>query len=212
MKDHSSRRVRAEAAPDLSAFSASHRYTEALAVALHERDVETRLHCDRVIALALELGAACGLGKRELSVLAFSASFHDIGKIGIPDHVLRKPGSFTAEEWEIMKTHSARGERILRATPLPHAAAIGAVVRHHHEHFDGSGYPDGLAGQDIPLLSRVLTVADSYDAMASSRVYHRPRTHDEVIAVMQSEVCSKFDPSVFERFTHVIARSASRVQ
>ncbi|HJV53694.1 MAG TPA: HD domain-containing phosphohydrolase [Noviherbaspirillum sp.] len=212
MKDNSSRRSRADVVQDPSDFSAARRYTDALAVALHERDAETRQHCDRVIALALELGAACDLAAQELSVLAFSASFHDIGKIGIPDHVLRKPGSFTAQEWEIMKTHAARGERILRATLLPDADAIATVVRHHHEHFDGSGYPDGLAGQDIPLLARVLTIADSYDAMASSRVYHRKRTHDEVIAVMHAEAEIKFDPSVFERFTHVIEHSASRVQ
>ncbi|MGE5648852.1 HD-GYP domain-containing protein [Noviherbaspirillum sp. UKPF54] len=197
---------------DLSDFSASRRYTEALAVALHERDPYTSLHCDRVIALSMELGAACDLSRSELGMLAVSASFHDIGKIGIPDHVLRKPGGFTPEEWEIMKTHPARGERILRATLLPDAGAIGAVVRHHHEHFDGSGYPDGLARQEIPLMSRILSVADSYDAMASSRVYHHKRTHDEILAVMHTEVSSKFDPSVFEQFARVIERSASRAQ
>ncbi|KIF80574.1 HD-GYP domain-containing protein [Noviherbaspirillum autotrophicum] len=197
---------------DLSDFSASRRYTEALAVALHERDPYTSLHCDRVIALSMELGAACDLPGNELAMLAVSASFHDIGKIGIPDYVLRKPGGFTPDEWEIMKTHPARGERILRATMLPDAGMIGTVVRHHHEQFDGSGYPDGLAQHDIPLMSRILSVADSYDAMASSRVYHRKRTHDEVLAVMQTEVNRKFDPAVFEQFARVIERSASRTQ
>lgn len=212
MNDNPKRPSHSDAPSDPSDFGVTRRYMEALAVALQERDPDTRDHCDRVIALALELGAACDLSQIELSVLAVSASFHDIGKIGIPDHVLRKPSGFTSDEWTIMKTHSARGERILRATLLPHADAIGTVVRHHHEHFDGSGYPDGLARQEIPLMSRILSVADSYDAMASSRVYHHKRSHDEILAVMHTEVSSKFDPSVFEQFARVIERSASRAQ
>lgn len=192
-------------------FSATRRYTEALSVALHERDPSTRFHCDRVVTLAMELGAACGLLEQELSMLEVGAAFHDIGKIGIPDSVLHKPGSFTPDEWEIMKTHSARGERILRATMLPDAGDIGVLIRHHHEHFDGSGYPDGLGGKDIPLLSRILSVADSYDAIATARVYHPKKTHEEIIATMYSEVNSKFDPSVFDQFTQVIECSDSRV-
>ncbi|HJV86473.1 MAG TPA: HD domain-containing phosphohydrolase [Noviherbaspirillum sp.] len=197
---------------ELLKFSALHRYTKALSVALHERDPYTRFHCERVINLATEVGIACKLADRELVLLGVSASFHDVGKIGIPDSVLRKPGKLDADEWEIMKTHSERGERILRATSLPDAPAVANIIRHHHEHFDGSGYPDALSGDGIPLLARILSMADSYDAMATVRAYHRPRTHEEILAAMRAEVGIKFDPSMFAHFEEVIEKSPSRTK
>lgn len=197
---------------DLSKFNALRRFTQALAVALHERDPYTRYHCDRVINLATEIGAACQLSERDLAILSVSASFHDVGKIGIPDLVLLKPGKLDADEWEIMKTHSERGERILRATLLPHAETVADIIRHHHEHFDGGGYPDGLAEKKIPLLSRILAMADSYDAMATARAYHRARCHDEIVAILRSEVNTKFDPFVFECFAEAIRNSLSRAK
>ncbi len=197
---------------ELLKFSALRRYTKALSVALHERDPYTRFHCERVINLATEIGIACELSDRELVLLGVGASFHDVGKIGIPDSVLLKPGKLDADEWEIMKTHSERGERIVRATMLADAPAVASIIRHHHEHVDGSGYPDGLSGDGIPLLSRILSIADSYDAMATVRAYHRPRGHEEVVAMIRAEVNTKFDPKVFERFAEVIAKSPSRTQ
>ncbi|HJV51481.1 MAG TPA: HD domain-containing phosphohydrolase [Noviherbaspirillum sp.] len=197
---------------ELLKFSALRRFTKALSVALHERDPYTRFHCERVINLATEIGIACALPDHDLVLLGVSASFHDVGKIGIPDNVLLKPGKLDDDEWEIMKTHSERGERIMRATLLQDAPAVASVIRHHHEYFDGGGYPDGLAGDGIPMLSRILSMADSYDAMATVRAYHRPRTHNEIVEVMRSEVNRKFDPALFARFAAVIEKSPSRLK
>jgi HD-GYP domain-containing protein (c-di-GMP phosphodiesterase class II) len=195
---------------DLTNFEELSRFTEALSVALHERDPYTRLHCDRVDFLACEIGVACGLSETELTTLRFSSALHDIGKIGIPDSVLLKPAGFDRDEWEEMKTHSDRGERIVCATPLLNAAEIGAVIRHHHECFDGTGYPDGLAGESIPLLSRILSIADSYDAMATPRVYHQAKNHDEIMQVLHAEENRKSDPFVFRKFKGIIGQSAWR--
>lgn len=179
--------------------------SRALRVALAERDRHTGEHSARVVTAAMGLGRHCGLGAGELASLWLAAAFHDIGKIGIPDQVLLKPGSLDGEEWACMKTHAAVGERILRALPLPGVEAAAEAVRHHHEHFDGAGYPDGLAGEDIPILSRIISVVDSYDAMATTRSYHRGRDHDQVMATLQRETGVKHDPYVVARFEQWLA-------
>jgi HD-GYP domain-containing protein (c-di-GMP phosphodiesterase class II) len=130
----------------------------------------------------------------------------------IPDNILLKATSFDQDEWEIMKTHSARGQRIVVATLLTNAAEIGTIIRHHHEYFNGAGYPDGLAGESIPLLSRILSIADSYDAMATLRVYRRDRNHYEIMEVLRSEENIKFDPFVFRKFTGIIEQSPCRTR
>jgi HD-GYP domain-containing protein (c-di-GMP phosphodiesterase class II) len=196
---------------EMTGFEAVSRYTKALSVALHERDPHTRLHCDRVDMLACEIGLALELSEAEIVVLRISSVMHDVGKIGIPDRVLLKPASFDPDEWEVMKTHCARGQRIICATMLPGAEEIGVIVRHHHEHFNGKGYPDGLAGMDIPLLSRILSIADSYDAMATPRVYHQARTHNEIMEVLRSEENVKTDPLIFRKFCEIIEHSSCRV-
>src|SRR5690606_25537787 len=134
-----------------------------------------RFHCDRVVRLATELGNACDVVNADLDILRICARFHDIGKIGVPDAVLLKPGRLTDEEWVRMREHPVLGERIFAATGLPVAAEVCSVIRHHHESFDGSGYPDAIAGDQIPRLSRILLVVDAYDAMTSSRPYHQAR-------------------------------------
>lgn len=197
---------------NMTSFESLSRFTKALTVALHERDPYTRLHCERVDFLACEIGLACGLSEPELTLLRISSTLHDIGKIGIPDRILLKPGSFDRDEWDEMKTHSIRGERIVCATQLPDAAKIGTIIRHHHEHFNGTGYPDGLAGESIPLLSRILSIADSYDAMATPRVYHPARNHDEIVDVLRSEENIKSDPFVLRKFIELIERSAYRAR
>ena len=196
---------------DLADFEALARFTKSLSVALHERDPYTRLHCDRVDLMACELGVVCGVSETDMAILRISSIMHDVGKIGIPDSILLKPASLEPDEWKIIKTHSARGQRIVCATLLPNAPEIGAVLRHHHEYFNGTGYPDGLAGEDIPLPSRILSIADSYDAMATPRIYHCARTHDEIMEVLHSEVGIKSDPWVFAQFVQVIDRSPYRV-
>ena len=184
---------------------------EALTMALHVRDDYTRFHCDRVVVLAKELAEACGVRDKALDTLHLCALFHDIGKIGIPDCVLLKPGRLDPDEWTLMKTHSTLGESLFRSAALDCVDEVAPVIRHHHEAFDGSGYPDGLSGERIPLLSRILLIADAYDAMARTRPYHQARPHGEIMAVMGSESGHKLDPGIFRTFSALIGSSVARV-
>lgn len=177
-----------------------------LSVALGERDPGTQKHSERVIHLSVALGKHISLTEQELTRLRMGARLHDIGKIGIPDRVLGKPASFEADEWECMKQHPLIGERIVKAIGGDHAEAVADVVRHHHEHFDGSGYPDGLQGTDIPLLSRIITLADSYDAMAEPRPYHTARSHQMVMDILSSESGIKHDPDLLHAFSTLIEK------
>ena len=188
------------------------RAIEALYIALDERDGHTRLHSDRVVDLAVQLSAACGITDGEMQVLRVSAQFHDIGKIGIPDHILLKPASLSGAEWEIMKTHAALGERIFRAADHPHATTIASVIRHHHEHVDGRGYPDGLKGDRIPLLSRLIAIVDGYDAMSATRRYHTPRNHSQIMEILEDEKGKKYDPDIFQEFARLFGQTPSRPQ
>ena len=183
---------------------------DALSEALEVRDAYTRSHCDRSARLAMELGYACDVSDLELDRLRVGARFHDIGKIGIPDAVLLKPARLTSDEWMLMKAHPALGEQIFRETALPDQDEIAIVIRHHHESYDGSGYPDGLAGEGIPLLSRILLIVDAYDAMTTARPYHPVRTHAQVMEIMQSESGTKLDPQIFRRFSALIEYSPAR--
>ena len=168
---------------------------------LEQRDAYTAGHCWRVGALAVALAQACSLSEHEVSLLRVVAQFHDIGKIGLPDAVLLKPGPLDADEWEIVKTHSARGEQIIRSDPyLPQVQEAALAIRHHHEYYDGRGYPDGLRGQAIPLLSRVISIVDSYDAMTTRRVYQASRSHDETMSILSSERGTKQDPEILDVF------------
>ena len=176
------------------------RFSRALVTALCERDGYTREHSDRVASLALELGHECRLDERELRRLVIAAPLHDIGKIGIPDRVLLKPAAFAADEWEIMKSHAARGERILRSIETEGMDEVAIAVRHHHEHFDGSGYPDGIAGEDIPVIARILSIVDSYDALTMRRPYHRAYSPSEAIRVLEDERGTKHDPALLAHF------------
>lgn len=178
---------------------------DALAVALDERDTYSQGHCDRVVTIASALATRCGLSESQLNDLCIAAHFHDIGKIGIPDAVLLKPARLTNDEWTLMKTHSLVGERLYKATEASNVAAIAPLIRHHHEAVDGSGYPDGLRGEEIPLGCRILLVADAYDSMTTTRPYHKARSHEEVMAIMAAEAGKKLDPAVFGTFTLLIA-------
>jgi len=181
-----------------------------LATALGARDIHTRAHSDRVVELSIELGMQIELSDEELEMLALGARFHDLGKIGIPDKVLRKPTAFEEDEWACMKRHAVIGEQIVLAINGKNAPGIARTVRHHHEHFDGSGYPDGLSGTDIPLFSRIISLADSYDAMIETRAYHKPRRHEEVMAILNSEAGSKHDPDLLYAFCQTIEKSPIR--
>jgi HD-GYP domain-containing protein (c-di-GMP phosphodiesterase class II) len=188
-------------------YTALYKYTKALSVALGYRDLLTRLHSERVLGLSEAIGEVCGLSKRELSILKIAASFHDIGKIGMPDHLLMKPSTFNAAEWEIIKQHSEMGQKIVAATELEGAQQASMVIRHHHEYFNGLGYPDGLAGEDIAVCSRIIGIADSYDAMAVTRSYHHAKTHMEIMAILHKETGEKHDPELMRIFCDIIESS-----
>ncbi|MHB1099279.1 MAG: HD-GYP domain-containing protein [Burkholderiales bacterium] len=194
-----------------SIYDALFNYTKALSVALGYRDFLTRLHSERVHGLSDAIGKRCGLDKREIESLRVSSSFHDIGKIGIPDRILLKPAQFDEDEWAVMKQHSEIGEKIMLATELEGSPQPARAIRHHHEHYDGRGYPDGLSGENIPVCSRIISIADSYDAMAVTRSYHTARNHSEIMSIMHEETGRKFEPHLMRIFSEVIRGSPFKV-
>lgn len=187
-----------------------HKYTKALTSALGYRDTLTRLHSERVLGLASQIGLAYGLRGAELGRLKISAAFHDIGKIGIPDRILLKTSLLDEAEWVVMKQHSEIGQRILAATEIEGAQAASLVIRHHHEHYNGGGYPDRLAGEQISICSRIISIADSYDAMAATRSYHRAKTHTAIMAILQAETGERHDPELMRIFGAIIESSEFR--
>lgn len=179
-----------------------------LTMALSLRDAYTQEHSGRVEALCVALARACGIDEEDIPTLRDAARLHDIGKIGIPDGILLKPGRLDPGEWEIMRSHSVAGAQICERMERPDAGELARLVRHHHEWFDGSGYPEGLAGEDIPLGARIIGVVDSYDAMSTRRAYQAPRSHAEIIEIMRGERGRKSDPAVFDRFVALLEEHA----
>lgn len=188
------------------------RETVALLSALRERDPDTSDHCNRTRGLSLQLGQACGLMERELRVLSLAAELHDVGKIGVPDSILLKPGRLDEEETRLMRLHSQKGFDILRSIPNDAAAAVAEVALHHHEAADGSGYPAGLRGEDIPVLARIVAVVDAYDAMASVRPYHQPRSHAQIMHILREQQPFKYDAQVLGHFSRIIECSEFRAR
>jgi HD-GYP domain-containing protein (c-di-GMP phosphodiesterase class II) len=181
--------------------------TRAVAVALDERDHVTARHCSRVAGLSLELGASCALSENDLQILRAAAAFHDVGKIGIPDTVLLKVTPFSDDDWAIMKTHSAKSQRIILAAALDDGDAIGLIARCHHERYDGTGYPDGLAGEAIPIMARIVALADTYDAMARTRVYRRGLPHDRIMRALYDEQGRQHDAYLFQKLLGLMTTS-----
>jgi putative nucleotidyltransferase with HDIG domain len=165
----------------------------ALAATLDARDPYTAGHSERVSALSVLIGRQMGLGAAELDVLRLGALLHDIGKIGLSDAILRKPGPLTAEEYDQLKRHPGQGARILRQVPFlaPHIP----IVELHHERPDGRGYPFGLRADDIPVAARIVHVADAFDAITSARAYRPARTAVEAIAELDRCSGTEFDPA-----------------
>src|SRR5580658_8271936 len=157
----------------------------ALAQTVEHRDPYTGKHCQRLAVASVMLGEALGLPSQDLTSLYRGGFLHDIGKIAVPDAILFKRGKLTAEEWDVMHSHPVRGEEICR--PMKSLWPVLPIIRSHHEKWDGSGYPDGLAGEQIPLLARILQVADIYDALTTERPYKLALSHPEAIAVMEDE-------------------------
>lgn len=163
----------------------------ALAAAAEAKDVYTENHTQRVANTARHLGTRLGLPESDLVALYRGGLIHDIGKIGVPDAVLLKPGPLNAQEERQMRAHPVIGERIVK--PLPSAADILTIIRHHHERFDGGGYPDGLAGHKIPLLARIVSVCDGYDALASDRPYRARRNSEEALETLMRGAGQQWD-------------------
>jgi HD-GYP domain-containing protein (c-di-GMP phosphodiesterase class II) len=175
---------------------------QALASALEATDQYTSDHSGDVAAWAVDVGRRLGLKGAALRELELGAVFHDIGKIAIPTDILNKPGSLTDEEFEVMKTHTVIGERII--SPLEFLRNVAPIVRHEHERWDGTGYPDGLSGTDIPLGSRIIFVCDAYHAITSDRPYRRARSHDVARRILQENAGTQFDPAVVQVFLEVV--------
>lgn len=169
-----------------------------LVAAMQARDHTTVWHQDRVALLAEHLGRHIGVSEAEARQARSAGLYHDIGKIAISDATLFKQGPLTQAEWLEMQAHAEIGERILRATENPLLCSIAEYVRHHHERFDGTGYPDGLVGSEIPLIAQIVSIADAYDAMAAVRAYRPPRPHRAIIAILASEVGQKWDGAMFD--------------
>lgn len=166
---------------------------------LEARDPYTARHSERVAAIAVDIGREMGLPPEDLDLLERAAKLHDIGKVGIPDAVLRKTSHLSPEEWHLMRSHPVMGEVLL--WPLfPYLGQVGPGVRYHHERWDGRGYPEGLAGHDIPLLARIIAVADAYEAMTSDRPYRRGKSPEEALKEIQNLAGVQFDRDVVRAF------------
>ena len=180
----------------------SYRMTlKALVQALETRDFETHGHSERVVTFSLRLGYELGLGKDALRDLELGALLHDIGKIGVPDAVLRKPAKLNDEEWNKMKLHPLHGQKILRNIGFLEGAT--RVVSQHHEKWDGSGYPAGLRGEEIDIGARIFSVVDAFDAMVSDRVYRKGCSYEDAVAELERFAGTQFDPVIVEAFKHV---------
>ena len=169
-----------------------------LAEAIEAKDPYTKGHCGRTAVYAMALGKEARLSEAELEVLEFGAFLHDIGKIGIKDAVLLKPAALDDDEWKHMKIHPVVGYQI--ATQIDMLKPMMACIRNHHERWDGTGYPDGLKAENIPLLARVVCLADAYDAMATDRPYKRAIPIDECKKILTRQAGPQFDPALVDLF------------
>src|SRR5262245_44450360 len=174
---------------------------KALTAALETRDAETHGHSERVVTFSLRLGREYGLSALEMKALEFGSLLHDIGKIGVPDAILRKPAKLTEEEWERMREHPLHGQQILRGIQFLEGAA--RVVAQHHEKWDGSGYPFGLKAEEIDICARIFAVADAFDAITSDRVYRKAQSYDAAAKELDDWADRQFDPKVVEAFHRV---------
>jgi len=186
----------------LNSLEESYRSTlKALTSALETRDSETHGHSERVVTYSLRLGREYGLNSEEMKALEFGSLLHDIGKIGVPDSILRKPAKLTEEEWVRMREHPLHGQQILRGIEFLQGAA--RVVAQHHEKWDGTGYPLGLQKEEIDINARIFAVADAFDAITSDRVYRRGKSYEAAAQELDDWAGRQFDPKVVEAFHRV---------
>lgn len=177
-----------------------------LARAAEYRDDATGQHILRVGRLSEQIGRMMGLPEEQLFHLRRAAPLHDLGKIGIPDAILRKPGGLSREEWQIMQQHTLIGARILENCPYPVIQMAHQIALTHHERWDGRGYPQRLHSKEIPLWGRIVAVADSYDAMTNDRPYRPALSHEQAVEIIRAEREHQFDPEVVEAFVELVER------
>jgi putative nucleotidyltransferase with HDIG domain len=186
----------------LNSLEGAYRSTlKALTAALETRDSETHGHSERVVSYSLRLGREYGLNSEQMKALEFGSLLHDIGKIGVPDSILRKPAKLTEEEWVRMREHPVHGQQILRGIEFLQGAA--RVVAQHHEQWNGTGYPLGLRGEEIDINARIFAVADAFDAITSDRVYRRGKSYEAAAQELDDWAGRQFDPKVVEAFHRV---------
>jgi HD-GYP domain-containing protein (c-di-GMP phosphodiesterase class II) len=182
---------------------------KSLVAAVDAKDVYTRGHSERVYRLAVAMGQHLALGVAEMQDLAWAALLHDIGKIAIPEEVLRKTESLTDEDIRAIQAHPVRGERLLQ--PIAQLAGVLPGIRHHHERVDGRGYPDRLSGEDIPFIARIIAVADTYDALVSTRAYRRARTREYALREIERSAGTQLDEHVVQAFLEIARADGSNV-
>jgi HD-GYP domain-containing protein (c-di-GMP phosphodiesterase class II) len=181
-----------------------------LAGAVDEKDPYTRGHSDRVTRYSMLIAKEMKLDNTFMETLQVSAQLHDVGKIGIEDHILKKPGALTEEEFEVMKTHTTKGANILR--PVTQLAEMLPGIELHHEALDGRGYPYGLKGDQIPLLARVIAVADTFDALTTNRPYQQAHTPEQALQIIRNLAGKRLDPKAVEAILAVYARGEIKIQ
>jgi cyclic di-GMP phosphodiesterase len=176
-----------------------------LGLSVEARDPYTEGHCERLARYASEMGRHLKLGEEAVTVLRRGGYLHDLGKIAVPDEILKKGTDLTPEEWKVMKQHPIAGETICR--PLKSLRMVLPIIRSHHEHRNGTGYPDGLRGDDIPLLARILQVVDVYDALTTARPYKPALPHEHAAETMRQEAASGlWDPSLVDEFFQMLRK------
>ena len=174
-----------------------------LARSIEGKDPYTHGHCERLAEYSARLGQQLGLPEDQIIALRRAGIVHDVGKIAVPDAILLKPGRLTFEEWKVIREHSVVGERI--CAPLKSFRLVLPIIRHHHEKLDGSGYPDGLRGEAIPLTARVLQIVDVYDALTTDRPYKKAFSITDALQTMKEEVSKGWwDPHIFDQFERLV--------
>jgi putative two-component system response regulator len=178
-----------------------------LALTVEARDPYTEGHCQRLARYAARVGSELGLTQEELAALYRGAYLHDVGKIGIPDSILLKPFKLTTEEYETLKGHTVIGDKL--CGNMRSLALVRPIVRHHHERLDGSGYPDGLRGDDVPLLAQIVSIVDAYDAMTTTRPYRPAGTREHAFDELDGDVArGQLSPELVATFKRVATTAA----